>query len=85
MSKITPAEILCLLSRSRSPIDETKDIDTLSVGELMLLKAHPDLLDVYLRDRSHHLANLSNDERISENDRLIRELIREYYGNGLRT
>jgi len=80
VNEVTPAELLCLLSRSRSPIDETKDLESLSVGELMLLKAHPDLLDKYLKDRSHHLATLSKDEEISENDKLIGELIREYYG-----
>ena len=81
MNDITPAEILCLLSRSRSPIDETKDLETLSVGELMLLKAHPDLLDKYLKDRRHHLATLSNDDGISENDKLIGILIKEFYGH----
>ena len=81
MNKITPAEIICLLSRSKSPIDETKDLDTLSVAELMLLKHDPVLLDKYLKDRAHYEASLSNNEELSENDKLIAELIEEYYGN----
>lgn len=81
IDEVSPAELLCLLSRSRSPIDGTKDVESLSVGELMLLQEHPDLLDLYLRDRAHHLTKLSKEEEISENDRLIGELIKEYYGH----
>ncbi len=69
MTKITPAEILCLQSRSRSPIDETKSLDELSVAELMLLKHDPVLRDKYVKDRAHYTASLSNDEKIAENDR----------------
>ena len=79
LDKLTPGEIISLLTTRKSPVDADKGMDDLTVGDLMVMKHHPDILEQYKADRRRKLQS----ESLSEDDDevSIGELVKRLYGS----
>ncbi len=75
LRELTHKEKFDYLSGRRSIVDSNKSFDELSIGEIMILKHHPDEFELWKRERLEKLRQLSN-----QDDAPIGELIRELYG-----
>ncbi|MFX0135345.1 MAG: hypothetical protein ACFFDN_16995 [Candidatus Hodarchaeota archaeon] len=83
LNKLTPAELISLLTKRRSPIDASKGMDKLTVGDLMVMQHNPDILEEYQKDRINLLLSnhsIIDESDTSEDDCEVGELIRELYG-----
>ena len=70
LRKLTPGELIALLTRRQSAVDADKGMDDLTVGDLMVMKHNPDLLEAYKRDRRRKLQS----ESLSEDEISVGEL-----------